>query len=334
MKIQHERTAISSTIFAVVTILLLIVAAAGFYLYSTKSATASTTTVTATTTATTTATMTTTAISSSLVQQLKSGGFVDGNLTTFGYTSNYLCTPAITTLLNNAESQAASSVTTCIVGAGNRTAVSGAFPVFVLIPAYAGLSNFGVTQLGSSAQGYPIFNKQVIVTQCGGGGSASACPDHPTYLYSPDFTAVEEHLGIKTGVFGLPEGVLPTPAHDHIAGFDTNTSIPWYVVAVLVFDPNIFPNAITGQCSQMVDSNLTSATGNCLTSFNALSAAMNTKTTATSNANATQNDQIYDTFGGIPTQVFIPGVTIVSEQSGANTNLFLYFNVTPNNPFS
>lgn len=128
--------------------------------------------------------------------------------------------------------------------------------------------------------------------------------------------------------------MLPTPAHDHIAGFDTNDSIPWYVVAVLVFDPNIFPNAITGQCSQMVNSNLTKPTANCLNSFSALTAAMNTKTTATANANATENDPIYDTFGGVPTQVLIPGVTIVSESSPTNTNLFLYFNVVPSNPFS
>jgi hypothetical protein len=268
------------------------------------------------------------------VQELKSGGFVAGNLTTFDYTKNYVCTPAGTAFINDAQAQNASKITTCLVGAGNSTAISGAYPVFVLVPAFAGLSVFGVTQLGASSQGYPTFDHQVIPTQCGGGGSASACPDHPTYLYSPDFTLVEQHLGIKDGVFGLPEGVLPTPAHDHIAGFDTSTSIPWYVVAVLVFDPNIFPNAITGQCSQVVNSNLTDPTGNCLTSFTALENAMNTKTTATANANATQDDPIYDTFGGVSTQVSIPGVTIVSENSPANSNLFLFFSVNPQNPYA
>jgi hypothetical protein len=324
MKSEKARSGVSNAVFGAVTIVLLIVAGSGLYLYSTASGT----------TTNITQVRTTTAVSTSLVEQLKSGGFVDGNLTTFGYTQNYVCTPAGTAFINNAEAQAAAKVTTCIVGAGNRTAVSGAFPVFVLIPAFAGLSVFGPTQLGASSQGYPIFNNQVIVTQCGAGGTAAACPDHPTYLYSPDFTLVEQHIGINNGVFGLPEGVLPTPSHDHIAGFDTNDSIPWYVVAVLVFDPNIFPNAITGQCAQVVNSNLTSATGNCLTSFTALSQAMNTKTTATANANSTQNDPIYDTFGGVGAQVLIPGVTIVSETSGANTNLFLYFNVTPENPLS
>lgn len=61
---------------------------------------------------------------------------------------------------------------------------------------------------------------------------------------------------------------------------------------------------------------------------------MNTKTTATANANATQNDPIYDTFGGVPTQVLIPGVTIVSENSPANSNLFLFFSVNPQNPYT
>jgi hypothetical protein len=330
MKTESRRTGISNAIFGGVTIILLIVAAAGFILYTTATAS----TITTTTTATTTITSTSTSVSTSLLQELKSGGFVNGNLTTFEYTKNYVCTPAPTTFINNAEAQNASKVTTCIVGAGNSTAISGAAPVFVLVPAFAGLSIFGVTQLGASTQGYPTFNHQTIVTQCGGGGSASACPDHPTYLYSPDFTLVEQHLGIKAGVFGLPEGVLPTPAHDHIAGFDTSNSIPWYVVAVLVFDPNIFPNAVTGQCSQVVNSNITNPTGNCLTSFTALENAMNTKTTATANANATQDDPIYDTFGGVASQVLIPGVTIVSENSPANTNLFIFFSVSPQNPYA
>lgn len=321
MKIQRYERGVSSAIFGATTIVLLVVAAAGFYLYTTASTIPS-------------KTSTTTVVSTSLIQELKSAGFVNGNTTTFGYTQNYICSPSGTAFINNAEAQAAAKVTTCIVGAGNRTAVAGAFPVFVLVPAFAGLSNFGVTQLGASSQGYPVFDHTTIATQCGGGGSASACPDHPTYLYSPDFTLVEQHLGIKSGVFGLPEGVLPTPAHDHIAGFDTNGSIPWYVVVVLVFDPNIFPNAVTGQCTKWVDSNLTNPMGNCLTSFSALSAAMNAKSSANSIANMTQDDPIYDTFGGVGTQVLIPGVTIISETSGANTNLFLYFNITPENPLS
>ena len=330
MKTANARSGVSSAIFGAVTLVLLIVAASGFYLYSTSSGSVKTTT----TTSITTTTAVSTSVSTSLVPLVKSGGFVDGNVTSFNYSQDFTCAPSITALINTGEAQNASKVTPCVVGAGNSSAVSGAFPVFVLVPAFAGLSNFGVTQLGASPQGYPVFDNQTIVTQCGAGGSESACPFHPTYLYSPVFTLVEQHLGIKSGVFGLPEGVLPTPAHDHVAGFTTNSNIPWYAVAVLVFDPNIFPNAITGQCHQWVNSNLSDPTANCLNSFAALTAAMDTKTTATANANSTQNDPIYDTLGGVTTQVVIPGVTIISETSNANINLFLFFSITPQNPLS
>jgi hypothetical protein len=312
-------------VFAAVTILLIIVAAVGFGLYATTSS--KTTTATATTTVVSTASAAMAAVS-------QSGGLVNTNLTVFGYTGNYQCTPAATTLAPGAAATNATKVTACIVGAGSSSAVSGAFPVFVLVPAYAGLSIFGVQSLGASPQGYPIFNHQVVVTQCGAGGTGAACPDHPTYLYSPDFTLVEQHLGINNGVFGLPEGVLPTPAHDHVVGFTTSTSIPWYVVVVLVFDPNIMPNAVTGQCTQIVNSNLTSATGNCLNSFTALASAMSTRTTANANANSTQSDPIFDTFGGPTTQVLIPGVTTISETTPTNTNLFLLFSVASGNPYN
>ncbi len=330
MKTAHERTAITTTIFAVVTILLIIVAAAGFGLYATTSNKTVTSTITG-------QEMTTTVMetsSASMAAAIDSGGLLNTNLTTFGYTGNYQCTPTVTTLTPGGAATNATKVTTCIVGAGSSSAVSGAFPVFVLVPAYAGLSIFGVPALGASPQGYPVFDKQVVVTQCGAGGTGAACPDHPTYLYSPDFTLVEQHLGIKDGVFTLPEGVLPLPAHDHVVGFTTSTSIPWYVVVVLVFDPNIMPNAVTGQCTQIVNSNLTAPTGNCLNSFSALTTAMNTKTTATASANSTQNDPIYDTFGGPAVQVLIPGVTVISETTPTNTNVFLYFSVANGNPYN
>jgi hypothetical protein len=342
MKTQ-KRKGVSTSLFAGVTILLIVLAAAGFYLYLSRSNYSSTYTQTVYSTSTqtvsspgvtSTVTVTSTSVSTTTVKLLKSGGFMEGNITTFGYTKDFVCSPSVTAFISNGEATNASKVTTCLVGAGNKSALQGAFPVFVLVPAYAGLSIFGVPQLGATVQGYPVFNGQTIVTQCGAGGTMAACPDHPTFLYSPVFTLVEQHLGIKNGVFGLPEGVLPTPAHDHVVGFTTDQSIPWYVVAVLVFDPNIMPNPITGQCTKVVDSNLTNPTGNCLTSFAALARAMNTKTTATANANATQNNPIYDTLGGVSTQVLIPGVTMISESSPANTNLFIFFNVTPENPLS
>ena len=325
MKTETNRTAVSTTIFALTAIVLIIVAAAGFGLYATNSGK----------TTTTTTTTSTSTITSTLMQALQSGGFLNSNVIKFGYTQAQTCAPSITSFgFNSTQAKAAAAVTQCEVGAGNSTAVAGAAPVFVLVPAYAGLSVFGVTSLGASSQGYPVFNGTTIVTQCGAGGTNASCPDHPTYLYSPDFALVEQHIGVQNGVFNLPQGVLPTPSHDHVVGFISNPSIPWYMVAVLVFDPNVMPNAVTGQCTQVVASNLSNPTGNCLNSIGAIETALNTQTTATANANATQNNPIYDTFGGVQTQVLIPGVTMVAENSPANSNLFLYFNDIAGNPYA
>jgi len=94
-------------------------------------------------------------------------------------------------------------------------------------------------------------------------------------------------------------------------------------MVVLVFDPNIMPNAVTGQSTQVVRSDLANPTGNCLNSLSAIQAAMGTKTAATANANKTQSNPVYDTFGGVQTQVLVPGVTAIAETSPANSNLFL-----------
>jgi hypothetical protein len=327
MKTTERRFAVSNTVFAIATVLLIIVAAAGFGLYATR---AGTSTVTTTTTETMAASS-----SGSVLQTLKSGGFLNSATVTFGYTQDYQCTPSLTTFgFNATEAAAAAKVTGCAVGAGNSTAVANALPVFVIVPAYAGLSIFGVASLGASPQGYSVFDNQTVPTQCGAGGTGAACPDHPTYLYSPDFTLVEQHLGIQNGIFNLPEGVLPTPSHDHVVGYNGTQSIPWYMVVVLVFDPNIMPNAMTGQCTQVVQSDLANPTGNCLNNLSAIQAAMGTKTAATANANKTQSNPIYDTFGGVQTQVLVPGVTAIAETSPANSNLFLYFNVVSENPYN
>lgn len=339
MKTTDKRPAVSTTVFAAVTVVLIVIAAAGFGLYATRSASTTTETTTSTTTATEMMTSSSTEMmsssSESMAQLLQSGGFVNSQTQTFGYSSNYQCVPSLTTFgFNATEAGNAAQTTACEVGAGNSSAVTNAFPVFVLVPAYAGLSIFGVGKLGASAQGYPVFDNQTIATQCGAGGTGAACPDHPTYLYSPDFTLVEQHLGIQSGIFGLPEGVLPTPSHDHLVGVNGTQSIPWYMVTVLVFDPNVMPNAVTGQCTQVVQSDLADPTGNCLNSLAALQAALTTKTTATANANATQDDPIFDTFGGVQTQVLIPGVTDIAETSPANSNLFLFFNVVDSDPYN
>ncbi|MDA4125856.1 MAG: hypothetical protein OK452_01445 [Thaumarchaeota archaeon] len=329
MENKTRRTAIS-TIIAVISVIVLIAIAAGAYYFLLAPGTNPSTT---TTTSTRTSSATTVALSM-ILNGSTSAGFYKNTVVTFAYTKDYVCTPALSKFATNqTEANLAAAKTSCEVGGGNSTAVAGAAPVFILVPAFAGLSIFGVPSLGATSQGYPTFNHQLIFTQCGAGGTISACFDHPTLIYSPYFTAVEQHIGIKTGVFGLPEGVLPTPAHDHVVNYVGGSSIPWDVITVLVFDPNVMPDAATGQCHQWVTSDLANPTGNCLTSFDALAKAVTTQTTATANANMTQSDPIYSTLGGVKTQVAIPGVPIVSDTSPTNTNLFLYFSVSSSSPY-
>lgn len=325
MESAQRRPALSTVLIVAICVVIILVATGTYAFLSMKPATASSST-----------TATTTALSESIVLNgTTSAGFFGQQLVAFGYTAPVDCTPGLATFATNVtEATAASAKTPCEVGGGDASAVPDAAPVFILVPAYAGLSIFGLPSLGATSQGYPTFDKSLVFTQCGAGGTVSACADHPSLLYSPVFTLVEHSLGITKGTAGLPEGVLPTPAHDHVVDYTGGPSIPWYVIAVLVFDPNIMPNAATGQCTQLVGSNLTQPTTNCLTSFSALSAAMSTRTTATANANSTQNDPIYDALGGPSTQVLIPGVTAVTDNSPANTNLFLYFSVASNNPYN
>lgn len=302
---------------------------------NTSSSSSSSESMTSSSTASTSATSTASTFASSVILNgATSGAFFNSQVVSFGYTQNVDCTPALSTYATNqSEATLAAAKTACEVGGGNSTAVSGAAPVFILVPAYAGLSIFGVPALGATAQGFPVYNNSPIFTQCGAGGTVSACFDHPTYVYSTVFTSVEQHIGITGGYGGLPEGVLPTPSHDHVVGYTGGPSIPWDVIAVLVFDPNIMPNGETGQCTAVVASNLANPTANCLTSFTAIANALTTQSSASANANSTQNNPIFDTLGGVTTQVAIPGVTAVSESSPANTNLFLYFSASSSNPY-
>ncbi len=318
-----NRTAISTMVVAGAVVAIIIIAAAGYYFFASS-----------TTTSAPTARTGTVIPSSLILTGSTSGGFYNSQVVTFGYNQNYTCTPAFSKFFSNqTEVNKAAALTACGVGGGDASAVAKAAPVFILVPAYAGLSIFGVTALGATSQGYSAFNGNAIFTQCGAGGTTSACADHPTLVYSPLFTAVEQFLGIKSGYGGLPEGVLPVPAHSHVVNYAGGNSIPWDVITVLVFDPNIMPDGATGKCAQVVASDLSNPTGNCLTSFSALSAALTTQTTATAKANSTQNDPIYNALGGVKTQIVIPGVSVVSDNSPTNTNLFLYFNVQSKSPF-
>lgn len=317
--------------------MVVVIIGAGAYIYYSGYQLGGNNTTTNTTTSTTTFRTGTSVPTNEILTGTTSAGFYKGDIVSFVYSQQYQCLPALSNYATNqTEANAAAAKTSCEVAGGDKTALNNAAPVFILVPAYAGLSIFGVTALGATSQGYPVYNNNVVFTQCGAGGSTSACADHPTLIYSPYFTAVEKHLGLNNGYTPaqLPEGVLPVPAHSHVVNYVGGASIPWYVVTVLVFDPNVMPDGQTGQCHQWVSSNLSSATGNCLTSFDAISRALTTKTTATANANQTQSNPIYTTLGGVPTQVAIPGVSVVSDSSSTNTNLFLWFAVNNNNPFS
>jgi len=183
-------------------------------------------------------------------------------------------------------------------------------------------------------------------------GSANKCPDHPPLFYSPIIVAVENYLGKKSGITvgstSLPEGVMPFMAHTHIVETDAaQQDIPWNAIGVFVFDPNIFPNPVTGTCKQVVPSNLTSPTANCLTSTAALKAAMATSDTAVINANTSpysgsKGNPIWFGLGlnnAAPVQVVVAGIspagsaTSTTGYNAANSNVDVPFAVIDTNPF-
>ncbi len=274
------------------------------------------------------------------VQTFETGGFTEGQVVTFHYPSvtaspangSWVCTPPLSTFFPNET--AALKYTQCEAGAASQGAVAGQLPQWVLVPAFAGLSIFGVTALGASSQGFAQFNGSAIPTDCGAGGTPAACADHPTYLYSPLFTAVEDYLNLTNGYAGLPPGVLPTPSHDHLLNTSTTwPNIPWGSIVVLVLDPNILPNRTTGECTQVVASNLSNPTGNCLTSIAALDAALSTHSSAVLNANGGKNNNpIWKTLGGPTVQVIVPGDLSIPEINNLNMNFYDWFSVSPGAP--
>lgn len=271
---------------------------------------------------------------SGLNSSLEMGGFADGQVVTFVYNGshNYLCTPSMSVMFpGNATASAAASTTQCEVGNASQNAVP-QVPQYILVPAFAGLSIFGVGALGANASGFPEVNGSAWATDCGAGGTTTACPDHPTYLYSPLFAEVEAHLNITKGYGGLPEGVLPTPAHDHL--LNTATTFPnveWGITVVLVLDPNIYPEQQAASCKVAAPSNLSSPTGNCLTSFTALQDAVKGCSSSAVSFNSATKNPIWQTLvgAGVPgcSQVYVPGGT-----SQLNGNLYIPFAVVPGAP--
>ncbi len=309
---QTTKPGVSKRIFAITTIVLIVAAAAGLGLYaSTVLKPAAKTRIGVT------------------------GGILNGRIVSFQFFENFSCTPSLTQLFpNDANATAAASKTPCEMGAAG-TFPSNTIPVWGMVPAFGGLSVFGLTSFNATSQGYPTFNGTTVLTDCTGMGSANQCPDHPPYFYSPVIVMVENFLGKATGMMGLPEGVMPFPAHTHIVETDAGQAdIPWDAIGVFVFDPNIFPNPVTGSCRQVVPSNLSNATSNCLTSTTALRAAMTTNTTAINNANA--KNPMWLALGKPPAQVVIAsaaGAATPSQYANANSNVDVPFAVVDSDPF-
>lgn len=267
-------------------------------------------------------------------QSLEMGGFDSGQVVTFLYngTTTSTCTPSLTSFFpNDPNASAATRYTNCEVGAASQNAVP-QLPEYVLVPAFAGLSIFGVGALGANASGFPTLNGSALATDCGAGGTVTGCPDHPTYLYSPLFTAVEAHLGLHQGYGGLPEGVLPTPAHDHLINTPTTyANVYWGTTVVLVLDPNIFPNRETAGCSVVAASNLSNPTSNCLSSFAGLERALTTCSSSAAAYNSATSNPIWQTLVSVGVsscaQVYVPGGV-----SALNANLYIPFSVSPGEP--
>jgi hypothetical protein len=270
------------------------------------------------------------------------GGFTDGQVVAFTYPSvaatpgngSWVCTPGLTTFFPSETG--ALKFTSCEAGAADQSAVPGQVPQWVLVPAFAGLSIFGVTALGASSRGFPQYNGTALPTDCGAGGSPTACADHPTYLYSPLFTDVENFLNLTAGYGGLPLGVLPTPSHDHLLNTSTTFgNVPWGSIVVLVLDPNILPSRSTGGCTQVVASNLSNPTGNCLNSLAALDRALSTYSSAVVNANGgTNHNPIWQTLGGPTLQVIVPGDLTIAQINDLDMNFYDWFAVSPGVPSS
>jgi hypothetical protein len=271
---------------------------------------------------------------SSVNESLEMGGFDDGQVVTFLYngTTTSLCNPTMGVMFpHDVNATAATKYTDCEVGNASQTAVPES-PQYILVPAFAGLSIFGVGALGANASGFPTLNGTTLLTDCGAGGTLTACPDHPTYLYSPLYTAVEDHLNLTMGYGGLSPGVLPVPAHDHLLNTPTQVSnIYWGTVVVLVLDPNIFPAQMSPTCSVVSASNLSSPTGNCLTSFAALQRAVTGCSSSTADYNGAAKNPIWQTLVsvGVPScaQVYVPGGI-----NALNSNLYIPFSVSPGAP--
>ena len=245
----------------------------------------------------------------------EAGAFYNGSVITYNYTGSYSCYPPLGSIIQNATSNETDYP--CYAGIASNS--SQALPDWILVPAYAGMSIFGA----NSTNGMPVFRNSTVYVNCGAGNSPSMCPSDPKFVYSPDFAKIENLTGGHS-FDGLPNGVMTLPAHSHLVNNTFhNDPIPWYVVIVYVFDPNIMPNATNGKCTQVVPSNRSNPEGDCLTSLKAIKRAMQANDNATSNANIC--NPVWDAMGKPTTEVYIPNDTLQSEVGNPNTNIIVPF---------
>lgn len=251
----------------------------------------------------------------------QASAFLDSNIIAITFTGNFICSPPIQNTYPNASNAANY---TC--GIKSATSVLGTLPVWALYPSFAGLSIYGFNETGSK-DGYAVYKGNVIVTDCGAGGSATECAYNPAYLYSASYPQIQNVL-IQYGINGLPYGFLPMPAHNLILLHAyANKSISWYLIAVRVFDPNIFPDARTGICKQTAPSNLSRPTANCLTSFDAIVNAFDTKNSYISQIN--KNNPIWIGSQNTLKQIAISMIPVnsISGILYPNTNAYFVFEV-------
>jgi hypothetical protein len=265
-----------------------------------------------------------------------SPAFQNGTIVTLVTYSNSTCLPSLSVLYPGSSQAAnASKVTNCEVGTPVNETV--ALPRWNLLPAFAGPSIYGLVSWGATPSGYPTFNGNVIVTQCGASNTPSSCSvTKASYFYSPKQAALEQSLGIYNGINGWPEGVLPNPANDKVLPLNkTSMETPSYLVRIAVYDPNIFPNATTGKCTQVAASSLSNPTGNCLTSLSAIRAALVTTDNAIAVINS--NNLLWQNSGKPTTQITwlsSLNLTATARLNSSNTNLISesYVSNTPSYP--
>lgn len=248
------------------------------------------------------------------------GAFQNMTIATITYVGNYTCAQNQGQAYANATGSSPCEFGSIVAGA------NGASPFWYIVPAYSGLSVFGFNSTNATAQGFPVFNGSAVLTDCSAGATAASCAGSPAYVYSPVFAKIENMLNYTNGLSGLPLGVLPDPAHSYIFSQFSN-GIGFYAVVVFVFDPNIMPNAFDGKCNEVMKSNLTDPTGNCLTSISALENALHTDSSSVAYANG--GNPVWEAMGRPTAQAVLLGAGSSSGINTSNTNLREVIKVSP-----